>query len=90
MPNIPTVSSSSYDSQRQGRTIEVQTPAIEDSVDNWIPLTGGGCSKTLRDIEMERGSLFSEIPRYVTRDISAFVFFFLFISLIFYYFLKYN
>lgn len=75
MPNIPTVSSSSYDSQRQGRTIEVQTPAIEDSVDNWIPLTGGGCSKTLRDIEMERGSLFSEIPRYVTRDISAFVFF---------------
>lgn len=72
MPNIPTVSSSSYDSQRQGRTIEVQTPAIEDSVDNWIPLTGGGCSKTLRDIEMERGSLFSEIPRYVTRDISAF------------------
>lgn len=75
MPNIPTVSSSSYDSQRQGRTIEVQTPAIEDSVDNWIPLTGGGSSKTLRDIEMERGSLFSEIPRYVTRDISAFVFF---------------
>lgn len=73
MPNIPTVSSSSYDSQRQGRTIEVQTPAIEDSVDNWIPLTGGGCSKTLRDIEMERGSLFSK--RYVTRDISAFVFF---------------
>lgn len=72
MPNIPTVSSSSYDSQRQGRTIEVQTPAIEDSVDNWIPLTGGGCSKTLRDIEMERGSLFSEISRYVTRDISAF------------------
>lgn len=73
MPNIPTVSSSSYDSQRQGRTIEVQTPAIEDSVDNWIPLTGGGSSKTLRDIEMERGSLFSK--RYVTRDISAFVFF---------------
>lgn len=44
VPNIPTVSSSSYDSQRHGRTIEVQTLAIEDS-NRQLDTINGGPSK---------------------------------------------